>query len=453
VPDDLRAHQSRDRHDGRHHVVVVGAGFGGLAVVRGLHRTPVRVTLVDANNYHTFQPLLYQVATAGLDADDVAHPVRGIFPRRARRPVEVVMGEVDEIDTGDRWIELTDGRRIGYDTLVIAAGAVSNDFGIDGVEEHAFPLKTLDDAIALRTHLLRTFELAAAGDEIVPGALDVVVSGGGPTGVEMAGGIAELYAKVLAEDFPDLPVEQARIVIVEPRDRLLPPFHPDSSERAGTTLRRLGVEVRTGVGIDRVDVDGVHLSDGEHVPAATVVWAAGVRANPLAARLGVEPAGGGRIPVDDDLSVTGLDGVFALGDIAAARGPEGDPLPQVAQPAIQGGAHVARQILRRLDGKDTEPFDYTDKGSMATIGRHDAVTELANGWRFGGFPGWVAWLGLHLVYLMGMRNRLNVFVNWCWNYLTYDRASRLLSSTDLDRPAASAGRSRGSDEGDTLTQE
>ena len=416
-----------------HHVLVIGAGFGGISITRGLQDAPVRVTLVDANNFHTFQPLLYQVATAGLDVADVAHPIRNIFPGRRRSLVKVVVGEVTAIDPGARTVDLHDGRQLDYDILVVAAGAVTADFGVPGVAEHAFPLKSVDDAVALRLHLLRQFEHAdASAEPIEAGALDVVISGGGPTGVEMAGGIAELYSMVLSDDFPDLPVAEARIVLVEPQARVLAPFHPDSSEHATEQLRKMGVDVRTGVGIAEVTPDGVTLSDGERVLARTVVWAAGVRANPLATLLGVELGRAGRIPVEQDLTVAGLPDVFAIGDIAATTGSDGALLPQVAQPAIQGGAHVARQIRRRLAGEPTEPFRYVDKGSMATIGRHSAVTELANGRRFDGFVGWLAWLGLHLVYLMGFRNRISVFVNWSWNYLTYDRANRLLSRRDLE---------------------
>ena len=413
-----------------HHVLVIGAGFGGIAVARGLRDAPVRVTLVDVNNFHTFQPLLYQVATAGLDEGDVAHPIRGIFP--GRHHVTVVVGAVTSIDTAALAVGLQDGRQLGYDTLVVAAGAVTNDFGVPGVAEHAFPLKTLDDAIALRLHILQRFERADASPRPVPaGALDVVVSGGGPTGVEMAGGIAELYSMVLADDFTDLPVADARIVLVEPQERLLTPFRPASSKHAEDRLRAMGVEVRTGVGIDHVDGDGVTLTDGTRIEAATVVWAAGVRAHPLAEQLGVELAPNGRIPVAPDLTVTGLTDVFALGDIALATDGDGEPLPQVAQPAIQGGKHVAEQIRNRIAGRPTDPFCYVDKGSMATIGRHSAVTELPGGYRLQGFIGWLAWLGLHLVYLMGFRNRISVFVNWAWGYLTYDRANRLLSHHDI----------------------
>lgn len=412
----------------RHRVVIIGAGFGGLAVARGLRRAPVDVVLVDANNFHTFQPLLYQVATAGLDVDDVAYAVRGIF--RRQRNVEVRMARVTGIDTAEQRVLVDVGAPIEYDTLVVAAGAVTTDFGIPGVRDHALPLKTLDDAVAIRTHVLSSFERAAVDHTLVDdGALDVVVCGGGPTGVEMAGGLMELYSKVLERDFPALPVRKARIVLVELADRLLTPFSEASSDRARRALSRRGVEVITGVGAADVTADRVTLTDGTVVRAHTVVWATGVVASPLAEALGTERTRGGRLVVDEHLRVPGLDGVYAIGDIAASPGVEGGPLPQVAQPAIQGGKHVARHLVATLTGDEVAPFRYVDKGSMATIGRHDAVADFPNGWRLSGPIGWVAWLGLHLVYLMGFRNRLNVFVNWAWNYLTYDRGSRILAES------------------------
>lgn len=412
------------RDDRRHHVVVIGAGFGGLATARSLGDAPVHVTLIEANNFHTFQPLLYQVATAGLDSGNVAYAVRGIF--RRQHNVEVRMARVTSIDVAARTITLDDGAVVPYDSLVIAAGAVSTSFGVAGVDEHAFPLKHLDDAIAIRRRIIDQFERAAADPSLVDdGALNVVVCGGGPTGVEMAGGLMELFGKVLQHDFPDLPVRWARVVLVEAADRLLPPFSAASSRRALRTLTRRRVEVRLGVGVDRVEPTRVHLADGTVVPAHTVIWAAGVAANPLAALVGTPTTRGGRLVVEDDLSIPGHPEVFAIGDIAATA----TPLPQVAQPAIQGGRHVAAQVRRRLAGRSTEPFHYHDKGSMATIGRLDAVVDFPNGAHLTGPIGWVAWLGLHLVYLMGFRNRINVFVNWCWNYLTYDRGSRLLAES------------------------
>lgn len=417
-----------------HHVVVIGAGFGGLAVAKRLSGAPVEVTIVEANNFHTFQPLLYQVATAGLDSGNVAYAVRGIF--RRQRNVRVRMARVVDVDLAARTVGLDDGSALAYDTLVVAAGAVSTSFGVTGVDEHAFALKGLGDAIDIRRHVVDRFEAAARDPRLVAdGALDVVVCGGGPTGVEMAGGLVELFDKVLRPDFPELPVHAARVVLVELADRLLTPFSPASSARALRTLRRRGVHVRLGVGVDEVDATRVHLSDGTEVASHTVIWATGVTASPLAALVGTPTTRGGRLEVTDDLTLPGHPEVFAIGDIAAMpSGRAGDaPLPQVAQPAIQGGRHVARQIVRRIEGRATEPFRYHDKGTMATIGRLDAVVDFPGGRRLSGPVGWVAWLGLHLVYLMGFRNRVNVFVNWAWNYLTYDRGSRLLSETHRRR--------------------
>lgn len=425
--------QAEPKPSDRHRVVVIGAGFGGLAVARSLADAQVEVTLIEANNFHTFQPLLYQVATAGLDSGNVAYAVRGIFRRQCN--ADVRMARVIGIDLATRQLTLDDGGDIEFDSLVLAAGAVSTSFGVRGVDEHALPLKTLDDAIAIRRRIIEQFEQGAARPALVDdGALNVVVCGGGPTGVEMAGGLMELFEKVLSKDFPDLPVRRARVVLVEAADRLLPLFSAESSRRARRTLTRRRVEVRTGCGVETVDAARVTLTDGTVIPAHTVIWAAGVAANPLAERIGTPTGRGGRLVVGGDLSVPGHPNVFAIGDIAVTE----PPLPQVAQPAIQGGRHVAHQICRQLDGLGTEPFHYRDKGSMATIGRLDAVADFPGGRHLSGAVGWVAWLALHLVYLMGFRNRLNVFVNWCWNYVTYDRGSRLLAESQRgldDRPA------------------
>jgi NADH dehydrogenase len=409
----------------KHRVVVIGGGFGGLAAAKALREAPVDVVVVDANNFHTFQPLLYQVATAGLDSDNVAYSIRGII--RGARNTSFRQARVVGVDLDARVVTVDHGQPLEFDSLVLAAGAVSHDFGTPGVEQFGFPLKNLEDALDIRVHLLDVFERAMVEPALIAdGALNVVVAGGGPTGVEMAGGIMELYSHVLEKDFPTLPVRHARVVLVEMADRLLTPFTAKSSARALRTLERRGVEVRLGVGVQRLEATRVHLSDGSVIAAHTTVWAAGVRANPLAEALGVPLTRGGRVVVESDLSVPGHPNVYVIGDLAASPDVDGAPLPQVAQPAIQGGKHVAKQIVHRLHGEPTTPFRYRDKGQMATIGRLDAVTELANGWRFGGPLGWVSWLGLHLVYLMGFRNRVNVFINWAWNYLTYDRGSRLL---------------------------
>ena len=417
----------------RPRVVVIGAGFGGLNAVKGLRDAPVDVTLVDANNFHTFQPLLYQVASAGLDVDDVAYPVRGIF--RRQRNVSVRMARVTGFDLDARRVVVDRGYPLPYDYLVIAAGAVSADYGVPGVREHAFPMKSVDDAVRLRRSILDRLERVAAGpDAPAEGELSVVICGGGPTGVEVAGALQELFDKVIARDFPRTEVAMIDVTLVEAADRLLGTFSHLSSGRALRTLTRRGVAVVLGTGVDHLTAEGVHLADGRFLPARTVVWAAGVTAGPVAAESGLEQARGGRLVVGSDLSVPGRPEVFAIGDIAAAADDDGQPLPQVAQPAIQGGRHVARQITRRLDGLPGVPFHYHDKGSMATIGRNEAITELPFGVRLWGFVGWLAWLGLHLIQLMGFRNRANVLVNWAWNYVTYDRGARLLAEADREDP-------------------
>lgn len=411
---------------GRPHVVVIGAGFGGLRVVKGLRHAPVDVTVIDPNNFHTFQPLLYQVASAGLDAGDVSFPVRGIL--RRTKSARFVLGTVTAIDLDRRSLTVDDEIQLDYDFLVVAAGTVSTSFGIAGVDEHALPLKTLHDAVRLRTRLLRMFE--HAGTEVAAGRprpeLSIVIVGGGPTGVETAGGLRELVDRVLTKDFRDLALEGLPITLVEAAPRVLSPFHPKSSAKAEKTLARRGVHVMTGTGVDHVEPDAVVLADGLRVPSAITIWAAGVTGNPVAGLLGVPLARGGRIPVRADLSLERHPEVFAIGDIAASPTDEERPLPQVAQPAIQGGIHAASQIIAQLEGRPTAPFRYHDKGSMATIGRNQAVTEFPSGLRFSGRIGWLMWLGLHLLYLIGFRNRAAVLVNWSWNYLTYDHSARTL---------------------------
>jgi NADH dehydrogenase len=404
----------------RPHVVIVGSGFGGVRAAKGLSKVDVDVTIIDANNFHTFQPLLYQVATAGLDADDIGFPIRGIF--RRNRSIRFALGEVTAIDLQQETVTVSDGRSFGYDYLVIAAGTISTSFGVDGVDENTFPLKTLHDALRLRAHLLALFERASAasGSNV---DLDIVVVGGGPTGVELAGGLRELIDNVFAKDYPELAMRRVAITLVEAAERVLTPFHPSMSERAADTLRRRNIDVGLGVGVGVVGPGRVELKDGRTLVAGTIIWAAGVTASPVAGLLGVKLGRGNRIPVSDDLSVPGHPNIFAIGDIAL---PPGDPLPQVAQPAIQGGRHVASQIEARIAGRATTAFHYRDKGSMATIGRNHAVVEFPSGLRFHGFIGWLMWLALHLIELMGFRNRANVFVNWAWNYITYDRGSRLL---------------------------
>lgn len=409
-------------------VVVIGAGFGGLEVARQLRSTPVDVTLVDQHNFHTFQPLLYQVATAGLNAADVAHAVRGLFHKQSN--VRFRQGRVTGVDWDSRTVGVADQPDLPFDHLVLAGGATVTYFGTLGAADHGFPLYTLEDATRLRNHVVRRFEAADTDHaELGRGGLTFVVVGGGPTGVETAGALAELFAMVFRKDYPGLDVSRARVVLVEMQDHLLHPFKASSRRHALDTLRARGVEVRLGVKVASVGPNAVTFADGEVLPCQTLIWAAGVQANPLAATIGVAQDRGGRVVVGPDLRIPDRPGAWAIGDIAAARDSDGELLPQLAPVAMQAGRHVARQIGRLLESRPTEPFRYRDKGTMATIGRRAAVAELPGGIRLSGAPAWLAWLGLHLVFLVGKRNRASVLLNWAWNYLTWDRGPRLI----LDR--------------------
>jgi len=410
-------------------VVVIGAGFGGVEVARHLRGVPVDVTLVDRHNYRTFQPLLYQVATAGLNAADVAHPVRGLF--HGHRNVTFRQGEVTGVDWEERVVHLDGRPDLPFDHLVVAGGASVTFFGTPGAAEHGFPLYTLADAVTLRNHIIERFEAADVDRTAIDrGALTFVVVGGGPTGVETAGALAELFAMVFRKDYPRLDVSRARVVLVEMQDHLLGPFADPSRRHALDTLRARGVEVRLGSKVASVTADAVTFADGEVLPAQTLVWAAGVQANPLAAALDVPQERAGRITVGDDLRIEGRSGGWAVGDIAAAHDRNGELLPQLAPVAMQAGRHVARQIARLLEARPTEPFRYRDKGTMATIGRRAAVAELPGRIRLRGAPAWLAWLGLHLVFLVGTRNRASVLLNWAWSYLTWDRGPRIVLRSD-----------------------
>ncbi|MBA2575973.1 MAG: NAD(P)/FAD-dependent oxidoreductase [Euzebyaceae bacterium] len=431
----------------RPRVVIVGAGFGGLTAALALRAAPVEVVLVDRTNHHLFQPLLYQVATASLEPADIASAVRGIIRRSPNTSFR--SEEVTGVDWASRRLHTADGADIPYDQLVIAGGADTATYGIPGVAEHAFGLKTLEDAVHLRTHLLRQFEAADRRPDLLEvGAASVVVVGGGATGVEMAGALVELFHGVLAKDFPALEVARARVVLVEAGEALLPPFHRELGDHARRLLADRGVEVLLGRAVAEVTAERVQLDDGRTIPTRTVLWAAGVRAAGLADVLGLEQAGGGRLVVRDDLTVPGRPDVWAIGDIAAATDAQGRPYPQVAPVAMQAARHLAEQIQRRLGGETTAPFRYLDKGMMATIGRRAAVTQLPFPFptraprpgrrtlRFRGTLAWIMWLFLHLVTLIGFRNRLSVLLNWAWNYVTSDRAARLILST----PTAVAAR-------------
>lgn len=421
----------------RPQVVVVGSGFGGLNAAKRLAGQPVEVTVVDRDNYHGFWPLLYQVATAGLGSDDIARPIRAVYSRH--RNIRVRLGTVTSVDLDGRRVRLDDEDELGYDYLILAAGSSTTTFGIPGVEEHALPLKTLPEAVRLRNHVLTSFERADARKGSVAADTTIVLVGGGPTGVEMAGALSELISHNLTADFHDLDLSKARIVLVEMTDHLLPGFSPASQRRALETLQARGVEVRLGTRLEKVTDAGVTFADGSGVEAATVVWTAGVRANPLADAVRAAKGRGGTIRVGPDLSLPGHPEVYVIGDLAAASGRDGEQLPQLAQVAIQGGKRAADNVLRHLDGKPTRPFRYRNHGIMATIGRRHAVAEVPPGLRFGGTLGWLMWLAVHLTFLIGFRNRVVVLTNWAWNYLTWDRASRVILG---DGSRTATGRTR-----------
>jgi NADH dehydrogenase len=408
----------------RPRVVVVGAGFGGLNAALGLVGSGVEITVVDRDNYHGFWPLLYQVATAGLAPEDIAHPVRSLFSGHAE--VTVRHGTVTGIDLEHRRVTVDRGDELEYDYLVLAPGSSTADFNIPGVADHSFPLKTLADAVRLRNHVLERFEEADARPEKVPGLLTVVLVGGGPTGVEMAGALAELIGTNLAVDFPHLDVSDARVVLVEALDHLLGGFSVASQHEALRVLRTKGVEVLLNAPLAEVRADGVRLADGRDIVAQTIVWTAGVRANPLADLLPGDKARNGTVTVGPDLSLPGYPEVLVIGDLAHAETADGKPLPQLAQVAIQGGRQAARVIRSRLSGEEPPVFKYHNHGIMATIGRRAAVAELPGRIALRGTLGWLAWLVVHLVFLIGFRNRLVVLVNWAWNYVTWDRASRVI---------------------------
>jgi NADH dehydrogenase len=410
---------------GRTRIVIVGAGFGGLRAARELKHVPVDVMLIDQHNYHTFQPLLYQVATAALDPEEIAHNVRGIF--HSQRNFYFRLGKVVGVDWASKSMLLDSDGPQPFDYLILATGAVTSYFGISGVEEYAFPLKGLEEAVQLRSHIMRQFEMVDVDPRLIEeGALNFVIVGGGPTGVEMAGALVEWFQKVLTKDFPSLEVSRARVILVEAMDKLLMPFDESLRQNALKTLQQRGAEVMLKEAVEKVTPDAVHLKSGVVIPTCTVIWAAGVRASPLGEALGLELTRGARVVVNPDLSVPGHPEVFVIGDMAAAKDAQGNLYPQLAQVALQGASHAARQIEHKLKGEVTEPFVYHDPGTMATIGRNAAVAQFPVGWKFTGFIAWLMWLFLHLMYLVGFRNRMNVFINWLWNYLTYDRSARLI---------------------------
>ncbi len=415
------------------HVVIVGGGFAGLWATRALASAPVRITLVDRGNHHLFQPLLYQVATAGLSAPDIAAPLRHIL--RRQKNVEVRMAMVERIDPAAKRIELGDGSSLGFDYLLLASGATHAYFGNDHWAEHAPGLKTLDDALDLRRKLLLAFERAEATDDPAERAawLNFAVVGGGPTGVELAGTLAEIARHTLTGEFRNIDPAQARVRLIEAGPRVLSSFPADLSDKARRQLERLGVEVSTGVPVTEITADGYRLGDA-FVPAKTVVWAAGVAASPLGRSLGVPLDRAGRVPVEPDLGVPGHPDIFVAGDLAAVA-QDGRPVPGVAPAAKQMGRHVAQSIRARLEGRATVPFVYRDYGNLATIGRMAAVVDFGR-LKFSGLPAWWFWLIAHVFFLIGFRNRLVVLLNWFWAYWSYQRAARIILGEVVERPGA-----------------
>jgi len=417
-------------------VVIVGAGFGGLNAARSLAKAPLQVTVIDRKNFHTFQPLLYQVATAGLSPGEIAEPIRSIL--RHDKNVEVLMAEVSGFDLTRHLVEIPE-LQIPYDYLIVASGATHSYFGHEDWEAFAPGLKTIEDALEIRRRVLLAFELAerqaAAGQTEAP--LNFVVVGGGPTGVELAGTLAEISHHALTHDFRSIDPGRTHILLLEGGPRVLPAYAEDLSRSAEDQLHRLGVEVRTSTMVTQVEAGAVHLGE-TRLPATVVVWAAGVAASPLGKKLGAPVDRAGRVPVHADLSLPGHPEVFVIGDLAAAKDEQGKMLPGVAPVAIQQGKFVAKLIHDEVEvstGKNSHvnlpsrpAFHYWDKGSLATIGRAAAVAQFGK-IHISGFIAWLSWLFVHILFLIGFRNRLLVFIQWAWSYVTYERGARLITGS------------------------
>src|SRR6266446_6894908 len=415
-------------------VLVVGAGFGGLEAARALAKdSGVRVTVVDQRNHHLFQPLLYQVATAGLNPADIAVPIRAQFSRAPN--AEVRLGRVAGVDLGRKRLSLEDGTELGWDFLVLAGGAQHSYFGHPEWEEFAPGLKTLEQATEIRRRLLSAFE--SAEHEQDPAAqrrlLTFVIVGGGPTGVELAGAIADISRTVLVRDFRKIDPASARVLLLEAGPRILPAFAEALSSRATDDLRKLGVEVRTSSAVTGIDANGVEIGGRQRIAAKSVFWAAGVQASGLGGSLGVELDRAGRVKVNADLSIPGHRDAFVIGDMAHLEEPGRGLVPGLAPAAIQQGRLAARNVLRSEEGRPRRPFRYRDKGMMATIGKHKAIAQTGR-LRLTGFVAWVAWLFIHILYLIGFKNRLFVFVQWVWSYLFSKRGARLITHRDWKQP-------------------
>jgi len=410
--------------DHKPNVVVVGAGFGGLEAARKLAKLPVRVTLIDRKNHHTFQPLLYQVATAGISPGEIAAPIRWIL--RGRKNVEVLLGEVAGFDLQKKTVHLAD-LEVHYDYLIVAAGARHSYFGHDQWEPLAPGLKTVEDALEIRRRVLLAFELAerqaAAGEP--PSDVNFVIVGAGPTGVELAGTLAEIARRVLRDEFVSIDPKRTRIILLEGGPRILPAYAPDLSQSAVKQLQKLGVEVRAPAMVTRIAPGAVWVGE-ERIPATVVLWAAGVAASPLGKELGASIDRAGRVLVDRDLSLPGHPEIFVIGDLAALKDEHGNLLPGVAPVAMQQGRYVAKAISCDLKKVPRQDFHYLDKGSLATIGRAAAVAQIGK-LHISGYLAWLGWLFVHIMFLIGFRNRLIVMIQWFWSYITYERGARLIT--------------------------
>jgi NADH dehydrogenase len=417
----------------RPHVIVIGGGFGGVAAARALHRAPVEVTLIDRRNHQLFQPLLYQVATGQLDSCDIAEPLRSLF--RRQRNVDVILGDVDEIDPQARHVRVRGGddgaeqpRTLSYDYLILASGCGGSYFGHDEYAQFAPGLKSLEDALEIRRRVLLAFELAdrEPDPEAQRELTTFVIVGAGPTGVELAGALADLAHRTPQSEFHHLDLRRARFLLVEGGPRVLPHYPPNLSASAERQLRGLGVEVRTGAIVSHVDEREVTIGD-ERIAARTILWAAGVSASPLTRHLGVPLDHHGRVEVSADLRAPGSSNIFVIGDLASIKS-RGVPVPGVAPAAIQQGRHAAKNISRQIAGRETLPFRYWNKGTISTIGRRRAVADLGR-IHVSGFLAWIAYLSVHLFYLVGIRRRLVVCVDWVWSYFSRTRSARVLTET------------------------
>lgn len=420
------------------HVVIIGGGFAGLYAARTLGRGPVDVTLIDKENYHLFQPLLYQVATAALSAGDIASPIRSIL--RRYKNIKVIMGEVSEVDLDGKRVILA-GDHTGdyhFDYLMVATGATGTYFGNDQWAKYAPGLKTIEEALDIRKRILCAYETAerlADGSTERDAYLTFVVIGGGATGVEMAGAIAEIATQTLKGDFRSIDPSKTKVVLIQSGERILPDYPKDLSDSAYDQLKALGVEMRTGNRVTNITEDGVYIGY-TLIPAKTVVWGAGVAASPLGKKLGVPCDKGGRVVVDADLSVPGHPNVFVIGDLAHFEQPGGKgPVPGIAPAAIQMGTRAAQNVLAEVKGESRTPFIYDDRGMLATIGRNSAV-GIAKGIKVKGFIAWLMWLLIHIYFLIGFENRVLVLMNWAYSYLSYNRSARLITGTDPETNAS-----------------